>query len=285
MIMISDPSPPPLERAATKMLLMLALGISPQAISPAHAEPPTPDAADYINPDRPGIADGSNVVGAGRFQIETGLQQEYRRSNGGHSQRLFIPALLRSGLSESLEVRIEGNTYTRMTGYDPLQGTSRAEGTAPTSIGLKYHFIGGGGLQRPSVGAILRVFPPSGSGGFKTSHATGDLRLTADWDFASQWSLNPNLGVALYEDDSQRRYAAGLLALTLNYNPSKVFNLFVDAGLQTPETKHGKTSLIYDVGAAYIIGRNMQLDISVGSGAVGSTPARLFVAAGISMRF
>ena len=32
---------------------------------------------DYINPDRPGLADGSNVVGADRIQVETGIQQEY----------------------------------------------------------------------------------------------------------------------------------------------------------------------------------------------------------------
>ena len=34
---------------------------------------------DYINPDRPGLTDGSNVVGAGYFQIETGMQQEFRK--------------------------------------------------------------------------------------------------------------------------------------------------------------------------------------------------------------
>tara|TARA_R100000935_G_scaffold52445_1_gene79619 strand:+ start:297 stop:746 length:450 start_codon:yes stop_codon:yes gene_type:complete len=41
---------------------------------------------DYINPDRPGLADGSNVVGADRIQVETGIQQEYRSSDGNHSR-------------------------------------------------------------------------------------------------------------------------------------------------------------------------------------------------------
>ena len=198
---------------------------------------------------------------------------------------MFIPALLRLGLNESLEVRIEGNTYTRMTAYDPVQETSRNEGTAPISIGLKYHLIDSGGLKRPSLGAIVRVFPPSGSGSFRNSHVTGDFRLAADWYFAPQWSLNPNVGVAVYEDDARRPYTAGLLAVTLNYNPRKVLNVFADAGVQAPETKHGRTSIIFDVGAAYIIGRNVQADFSVVFGAAEETPPRLFLAAGISMRF
>jgi len=38
------------------------------------------DNQDLINADRPGIADGSTVVGPKIFQIESGIQQEFRRS-------------------------------------------------------------------------------------------------------------------------------------------------------------------------------------------------------------
>lgn len=62
---------------------------------------------DYINPDRPSLADGSNVVGAGRIQVETGLQREYRSSNGTQSRTLLLPTLLRLGLDENFEFRIE----------------------------------------------------------------------------------------------------------------------------------------------------------------------------------
>ncbi|EWS56569.1 hypothetical protein X551_00563 [Methylibium sp. T29] len=56
---------------------------------------------DTINPDRPGLADGSNVVGAGRVQVETGLQ-----------------------------FRVESNTYTRATSRHP-GGGERAPGHGP----------------------------------------------------------------------------------------------------------------------------------------------------------
>ena len=263
----------------------LALGLLFQISATAHAEPDGANQEDLINPDRPGIADGSNVVGTGRFQVETGIQLEYRRDRLSRERTTFAPTLLRLGIYEGLEARLESNTYTWMKSSDVLDGVSRTDGASPTSIGFKYHFIDGAGIERPSVGAILRVFPPSGSGNFRSRHTIGDFRLAADWDFAPQWSLNPNIGVALLEGSDKRTYMTGLFAATLSYNPSKKLNLFVDMGLQSPEEKGGKSSLIVDVGMAYIIGENLQLDFSLGAGIAGATPPRRFLSAGISKRF
>lgn len=238
---------------------------------------------DYINPDRPGIADGSTTVGLGHFQIETALQREFRE--GGNDRTTFVPTLFRYGFSKKWEVRVEGNTYTWNKHVDPDQGTTRAHGMAPTSIGLKYNFLDAVGTKQPSLGAILRVFPRSGSGDFRSTRMTGDFRLAADWNFAEKWSLNPNVGVAIYEDGSKRRYTAGLAAMTLNYNPSKIVNFFIDTGIQTPEEKGGKTSVIVDAGGAYIIGHDIQLDLSIGTAIAGTTGPHPFVSAGFSKRF
>ena len=263
---------------AVAACLMFA-GVFPAAAQTAGA------AEDYINPDRPGIADGSNVVGAGRFQIESGFQQEFRRDGEGHDRTLFTPTLLRLGLGKRWEMRFETNAYTWNRVSDPATGVTTNEGASPVSLGVKYHFLDTAGPRQPSLGAILRVFAPSGSGAFRTHNTTADLRLAADWDIAPKWSLNPNIGVAVYEDASGKTYEAGLFATTLNYNPSQILNFFIDTGVQSPEARHGRTSMIYDAGAAYLIGHNIQLDVSVGTGAAGSTPPHPFVAAGISKRF
>ena len=273
-----------MRQSAMQLLPALAFGVSLQLAVGAHAAPADINDDDYINPDRPGIAESSYVVGAGRIQIETGIQQEYRSGTGNHSRTLFVPTLLRFGLDKNLEVRIEGDTYTWMKESDAVQGVTRSEGIGPTSIGLKYHFVDAIGAQRPSVGAIVRFFPRSGTGSFRTAHATGDFRIAADWDLSPQWSLNPNLGVGIYEDDAQRSYTARLAAVTLSYNPNRNLNLFVDTGIEYPEMKHGRTAATIDIGAAYVIGRDVQLDFSVGSRAAGTTPPRLFLSAGISRR-
>lgn len=268
-----------------RLLTTLAFGVLLQARLPACAQSPEASVDDYINSDRPGIADGSNVIGIGVFQVETGLYQEYHYGDGGYARTFNIPTLLRLGISGNLEIRVEGNTYINMYAYAPALGSTRSEGIAPTSVGVKYHFMEADGWKRPSLGIIFRLFPPSGSGGLGTAHTTSDLRFTADWDFAPQWSLNPNVGVALYEDNAQRTYAAGLFAMTLSYNPTPILGFFVDTGVQSPETRTGGTSVILDIGATYAIGRNLQFDVSVGWGVTGATSPDLFLSAGVSKRF
>lgn len=268
-----------------RTLRVLAAIMMSQAVSLAQAGSDDYNADDLINPDRPGIADGSNVVGPNHFQIETAFQQEFRGNSSSGSERIFIPTLLRFGLDKSWEFRIEGNAFTWMNAYEATKSIVRSEGIAPTSLGLKYHFIDSAGAERPSVGAIVRIFPPSGSGDFRSVHTTGDFRLAADWDFAPKWSLNPNIGFAFNEDNDKKPYTAGLFAATINYNSSKILNFFVDTGIQYPEEQNGRASVIFDAGIAYIVGKDIQVDISIGHGAVGLTPPRFFLAAGISKRF
>jgi Putative MetA-pathway of phenol degradation len=239
---------------------------------------------ELIDADRPGLADGSTVVGAKRFQLESGIQTEFRRNGAERDHAFFIPTLLRIGIDKRFEARVEANTFTRTTTSDADVQTNRASGLAPVSIGLKYHIEDSKGVTRPSVGAIFRVFPASGTNGFHTDHVTGDLRLVADWDFAPHLSLNPNIGIGRFEADRGKTFTSALIALTLNYLPSKHFNPFVDMGLQRPEESDGKSSVIFDTGVAYIIGRNVQLDVSAGTGAHGNTPPHPFIGFGVSFR-
>jgi len=179
-----------------------------------------------INADRPGIADGSQSVGRGVFQLELGGERDHFVDGDVHA--LSTPLLLRYGLSAPLEMRIESEGYGHVT----APGFS-ASGWTPFSIGVKYHF-----LDKPSLGVIARYFPPSGSGLFKSDHPSADVRLAADVDLNETWSLNPNVGVVT-QNDGDGRFTAALAALTLQYNVTKKFNVFVDGALQSPESKGG----------------------------------------------
>ncbi len=223
---------------------------------------------DLINPDRPGIADGSGTLGRGRFQIEIGGE----RDDQSGQKVLAIPTLLRYGLTKSFELRIETNGYNH-----PLDSAA-GSGLAPVSIGAKFHF-----RDQPSLGIIARIFVPSGSGDFRSKQTTGDLRLAADLNLSERWAINPNVGVAFESDD--HRFTAALGALTVQYNFSKTVNAFVDGGFETPEARGGTSSLLLDVGGAWVIGRDFQLDASVGWGAHGTTVPIVFWSAGISRRF
>ncbi|HEU4752694.1 MAG TPA: transporter, partial [Armatimonadota bacterium] len=253
--------------------LLLALALLPIAATADSGDP----RQEPINPDRPGIADGSQVVGPGTFQAEIGLQREYRRRGRADERSLFVPALFRYGLDDRWEARIESDGYSRSRTFSPAAGVEKTSGYSPVSLGAKYHFQDAKpGNGRLSLGAILRLFPASGSSDFRTRHATGDLRLTADWSPSDRWAVNPNLGVALYEDGAGRAFAAGLGALTITYNPAKRLQPWIDAGVVGPEERSGRPSLILDGGVTYLIEQSTQLDFGVGTGLAGRTSPHPF---------
>ncbi len=266
---------------SAKLLPLALLGLM-SAIATAQT-PPTQaaDDDDLIGADRPGIADSSSVIGRKHFQIETGVTYEKRRSPDGVSWDLLTPVLLRVGVNAQWEVRFETNGF----GYLRQEDGSVSRGFSPISFGFKYHFQDSKGPKKPSLGVIGRIFPASGSSAFASTMATYDVRLSADWDFAPQWTLNPNVGWASYEDASAGRFSAFLGAVTLNYAKTSKLSYFFDTAYQSPEGKFARPSLIFDAGVAWITGKDTQWDISIGQGAAGDSPARPFVAFGFCRRF
>ena len=271
------------------LAVFLAASAQAQSLRPPSDQPAqsqSADDSDLINADRPGIADGSTVVGPKTFQIESGIQQEFRRSGNVKEHTFFVPTLLRLGIGSHWEARIEGNTFTRVNTLVSASSIDKMSGFAPVSLGLKYQIYDSNSDHQLSLGTIARVFPKWGSNEFRMQHVTGDIRLAADWKFAPclKLSVNPNAGIARYEDDQGKLFTAGLFATTLNYLPTKKLNPFVDIGVQAPEMSDGKTGAIFDRGIAYIIGQNVQIDASLGTRIHGETGPRPFLAFGVSWR-
>jgi hypothetical protein len=218
---------------------------------------------DIINADRPGIADGSTTVGRGVFQVEFGGE----RDDDAGLHVLITPLLLRYGLSKDLELRVETSGYGRVLGFNE-------SGWSPLSAGLKWHFVDEDPkTHRPSLGVIGRVFPKSGSGVFRSDTMRGDVRLAGDMTLNERWSLNPNIGATFGGGKM-----SGLAALTVQYNLTAKANVFVDGG-------YADSSVLVDIGTAWVLGSNVQLDASVGWRAHGVSAPNMFWAAGISRRF
>lgn len=229
---------------------------------------------DAIESDRPGLADGSAVVASGRIQLETGLQRDVSRAGDDPQRRTVLPTLLRVGFSERLEGRLESDVHAWLR--EP--GGGRTQAYAPFSVGFKRRFA-------ESLAAIVRVSPASGADAERTRHTTGDVRLASDWELSERWSLNPNIGLAIDEDDAGRRFTARSVAATLAYRPADRVELFADFAAQSPEEKGGGTGAVCDAGVAYRVSPNVQVDASLGRRCAGSAAPRGFVAAGLSVRF
>lgn len=218
---------------------------------------------DLITTDRPGIANGSALKRPGEIQIETAYQGQ--RVSG--DRNVIVPFLLRFGTTERFEARLETSSFITVQ-----DGTA---GYAPHSLGAKY----GLGQNRAIIG---RVFVPSGGGGFGSNRFQGDLLYATDIALRQGYGLTVNVGGAFY-DSGSAMYGTGLAALTLSYGSNARTSFFVDGGFQTSEGT-GRTALTLDAGVAYIVGRDVQLDLSVGNGVTGFTTPHPFVATGISYR-
>ena len=269
------------------VILLALLGIgAPRLQAQTTTQSATADTSqcDLIDADRPGLADGSHVIGAGQVQLETGYQQERHRDGDVPSRLSSVPTLLRFGLTPSVEARIESSTYAHQH-FSPDGGTaSTSNGFTPIFFGAKivlYDPQQRGPLQ---VATIVRVAPPSGSDDFKSDRTAGDVRLVADWQFAPTLSLNPNVGYGGYQGSDGSLVNTALAALTLSWQPTPRWNPFVDVAYASREDAGGTWAMIADAGVAYILGCNLQLDLSVGQSLHGVTQPKPFVAAGVSVR-
>jgi outer membrane putative beta-barrel porin/alpha-amylase len=228
-----------------------------------------------ISADRPGLANGSSVVGGRTLQVELGT---YGERAPGDAAGFATPLLLRYGLGDAFELRVETDGYQRAS----AAGAATVDGWAPVSLGFKYRFADESG-GRPAVGVIGRVFPRSGSGAFRSARTTGDLVLTADKSLGERWAVNPNVGIAWGDEDG--RYTALLAALTVQYSVTPTVGVFVDTAWQRPEVPDGGSAGLVDAGGAWIVRHDTQLDLSFGWGAHGETVPDWFWSAGLSRRF
>jgi hypothetical protein len=228
-----------------------------------------------IAADRPGLANGSGVVGNRTLQLEAGA---YGDRADGDAKGFATPLLLRYGLGGAFELRFETDGYQRASAPD----VETQAGWAPVSLGFKYA-LAKEHDGRPAVGVIARVFPHSGSGVFRSARTTGDVVLTADESLGERFSVNPNVGVAWGDEDG--RYTSVLAALTVQYSATPAVGVFMDTAWQRPEVPDGGAAGFVDAGAAWIVGNDTQLDLSFGWGARGETVPDWFWSAGFSRRF
>lgn len=208
---------------------------------------------DSIVADRPGLADGSTTMGRGVAQLETGVTAD--------EDLLTLPTLLRFGLTDRFELRIESDVL------------SDDGDLAPVAAGFKLRLREG---DIP-LSLIASVQPPLGGGTLRTTDFEAEARLVSDIDLAEGLSLTPNAGIAFAEGGG----TAAILAASLEREMGRALP-FVDFEATLSD---GDTSMIADAGVAWVVRPNTQLDLSAGVNLFGDGYPDWFIAAGYSRRF
>jgi hypothetical protein len=239
---------------------------------------------DTISTDRPDFVESSQVVGKGRVQLETSVQGDRLRTDDSHERMLSMPTLLRIGVGESTELRIETDGRNVIHASDPATGArSVTAGYADTAIGVKWHLKDGQDNQ-PSLGVLLHADLPSGSRELRGHGVRPSLRLAAEWDLPQDLSFGVMPGVGVESDENGARYGYGILAATLGKEFNERVRGFVElAAPQIARAAHGGTQVSFDTGLTYLVNKNVQADVSLTHGLNRRTPD-LSVALGLSIR-
>lgn len=272
--------PASLQRAS-RLRWPIAVAMALCCLSPARAD-------EGIATDRPDFVESSQVVGPGRFQMEWGLARE--RSEDGSGARLRVdstPMLLRLGVSDALELRIETDGYLRSRSEDAAPSrVTRERGFADTSLGIKWHMQDGDeATGRPAVAWLLHLDVDTGSAAFRGDGLRPSLRVVGEWELDDAMSVGAMGGLAVDRHRDSGRFAAGILAVTVGRSWTDRFRSFVElAGRQLASSRHGGSVVSFDVGTAYLLSPSVQIDAVVSRGITHTSPDWEF-GAGLSIKF
>jgi hypothetical protein len=239
---------------------------------------------DAISPDRPGFANPADVVGRGRLQLETSVQWDRQRADDVHERGVSTPTLLRLGVADAWELRLETDGRDVIHDVDPRTGErATTVGYSDTALGFKWRFAEQRGA-RPALALLGAVDLPSGSRALRGRGARPAVYLPAAWDLDRGWSAQLMPGVATDNDERGARYRYGFLALSLGKELSERWQGFVEvAAPQLASGAHGGNQALVDGGVTYRLGKDWQLDASLAHGLNRRTPD-LSVAFGVSVR-
>jgi hypothetical protein len=243
-------------------------------------------AEDGISTDRPDFVESSEVVGPGRWQVETGFSVLRDRDGGLRTRGSSTPTLLRFGTGTTTELRLETDGYSRLRSSSEGGASERSSGFADLALGVKWHARDGDAdAGTPSVAWLLHVDLPSGAKSLRGHGARPSLRVVGEWALPHGLSLGVMPGVMADVDEERRRFVSGILALTLARDLSARVHGFVEvAGQQLAAPRHGGNIVTFDTGLAVQLGDDWQWDVSLQKGLSAPAPD-LQLGVGLSARF
>jgi hypothetical protein len=240
------------------------------------AEEPEP-----IAPDRAGASLSTTTVGRGAVQVETGLAYERQRIAGSPSDRRFsVEAAVRAGVSDRLEVRVEGEPLVRLRGADDDTGPG------DVSLSAKYRFLETEeGSWRPSLGVLPFVKLPVAEAPIGSGKTDFGALLLASFALPGQVSVDADAGLATIGQSRPGGYLLqAIVAAGASRDLASWLTLFSDVLYTSRDERAGRDSVVLDAGLVWRPRRDVAVDASAVTSLAGAGPDWA-VRAGMSVRF
>lgn len=220
--------------------------------------------------DRPDQTESSSLVPNRFLQVETGALFE---TLDDVDATTYNTTLLRYGLLGNLELRF-GFDYTSIK----VESRTIASRFSPVALGVKIGITEEKGLL-PEIAFLGHVnLSFLASRDFEAQNTGVDFRFSFAHTLSDKSSLGYNLGMAWDGDTTEPVY---VYTIAYGYSISDKIGTFIELYGDLPEESSAMHK--WDGGFTYLIGENIQLDISGGMG-ISNDTQDLFLSAGISFR-
>ena len=231
-------------------------------------------AAGPIDTDGPDFVDSSEVVGKNRFQFEADLVADRNRRDPAHRRTISTPTLLKYGITDSLELRLDTAGWNWST-VAPDGGPRVSEtGAGDTALSVKWHSQNrDSSAGVPAVSWIADAVMPSGGENFKGHGVRPSLRSVVTWDLPRDFNLALMPGLKYDATSQGHRYLSGMLGINVGKGWSESFRTFVEGAFaQVAPSEDGGILAYWDVGAAYLITNDWQVGFRFAIPANHNTP-------------
>ncbi len=236
---------------------------------------PAPLTAPLVT-DRPDFTESTDAVPRGHFQIEAGYTYTHDSRGGGTGSHTAGEMLLRVGLFNNVELRIEWPNFERLA----AAGTSTT-GLSDIGVGFKYNLIEQRGM-RPHFGIIGQIRAPTGSASFSSEGVDPAVKLLWAYDVTDRFSVAGNVNFESVTEANDRVFqmaASGSIALSITDR----LGTYVEYFGFYPVDRGSRATHFANTGLTYLITDNFQLDARVGVGLNGRAED-VFVGFGFSWR-
>lgn len=204
---------------------------------------------------RPGVANGSGVVGKGILQFQAGVQYnqtdfetiELSTETSNISENLVV----RFGLSERWEV-------STVLSYSSAETRLGSTGEIKQRTGFSNSLLRARFILAKNLAIQAAVSMPLYQNDYKTDYAASQFRIMYTTRFTDYFSLVTNLG---FRWDGFERSPDGFYALKLITNLSKNFILITESFGSFDRSAFRDT---YNAGIGYFLNNDLLIDVSGG---------------------
>jgi outer membrane putative beta-barrel porin/alpha-amylase len=234
-----------------------------------------------IEPDRPDAASSAKTVAPGAFQIETGIAYSSQRFAAAATERRLSQELtLRLGLTDRLEVRLEGEPVVN------LRGAEDTTNVGDFRLGLKYRFLDSHeGAWWPALAVQPFVKIASAPDPIGSERTDFGAVAIATFDLPANFTLDVNGGItAVGQRHSNGFLPQGAAAGSLSKTVFGDLTAFVELFGATRTTGDSQYGLGAGAGVIYLIRPWLAVDLAVQTSLAGQLPDYT-IRSGFSIRF